>query len=123
MTVFYDHRNHLYARVSYSEAAGGRTLALVKAQSGALVDDVLAEVRVPPGDVDLRADLFDGSVLFSWRVGDGEYSSLGQAVDSSFMPDELVRGFTGQFVGMAAVDSVSRSQVARFTRFALTYEN
>lgn len=121
LTVFYDHRNHLFARVSYSERVRGRTLSVVQAVTGTPMDEVLAEIPIPAGDVELRADLSNGRVQFSWRVADSEFVEIGEPIDSSYMSDETVRGFTGQFVGMAAVDSSARSQVARFSSFGLRY--
>lgn len=123
LTVFYDHLNFLFARVSYSEVWQSQTIALVRARSQLAVDEVLVEMPISSGGVRLRAALVDGQARFQWRSGDEAQSwrSLGESVDTTFMSDEAIHGFTGQFVGVAVVDAVARRQGALISHFSLTY--
>ena len=50
-----------------------------------------------------------------------QFEPLGDVTDTTFMSDEVIRGFTGKFIGVTAVDSMSRRQVARYSAFSLTY--
>jgi xylan 1,4-beta-xylosidase len=121
LTVFYDHRNFLFARISYSETTASRSIAVVRARADETMDEVLGEMSLPDGELEIRVTLADGLAQFSWRASEPEWTPIGIAVDTSFMSDEVVRGFTGQFVGIAAVDAVARRRVATFGRFTLRY--
>ncbi|GAA1949143.1 glycoside hydrolase family 43 protein [Microbacterium aquimaris] len=121
MTLFYDDRNFLFARVSWSEQYESRTIALVRARTVDEFDEVLVEQPIPDGPVTVRLQVDQGLATFAWRPEAGAWHDLGGSVDSQFMSDDVIRGFTGQFIGMAVVDALGKSLEATFTDFAVRY--
>ncbi|MBP1805393.1 glycoside hydrolase family 43 protein [Rubellimicrobium aerolatum] len=77
-------------------------------------------VPVGPGPVELRVEVDGAAQRFLWRQG-GEWSQIGPVLDASVLSDEGGRGehgsFTGNFVGMFAMDLTGRAREARFRRF------
>jgi xylan 1,4-beta-xylosidase len=120
LTLFYDNRNFLYLRVSYSEDAGTRTIAVVRAATDLAVDDVIEELPLADGPIGLRLTMAAGRCSFSYGEG-GTWKSIAREVDSTYLSDDAIRGFTGQFVGVVASDAVRHCFEARFARFALKY--
>ncbi|MBH0023067.1 glycoside hydrolase family 43 protein [Salinibacterium sp. SWN248] len=121
LTVYYDIKNYVFARISWSEMENSRTIALVIARSGPGIDEVIGEVTIADGPVRLRAEITQGDLRFAWQMAGGQWSELGGVVGSQFMSDDAISGFTGQFVGVAAVDAANKSTIARVKSFGLTY--
>ena len=71
----------------------------------------------------IGADLDDGVVRF-WSAppaDSGNHHPLGPPLDTTFMSDEAVDGFTGTMVGLACVDGYRRDLEATFDYFDLRY--
>ena len=123
LVVLYDERNLLFARVYASESRGERVAAVLSVKAGVRTEHLDTRQRVPDGPIVLGADLDVGVVRFWWApAGEpGNRSPLGPALDSTFMSDEAVDGFTGTMVGLACVDGYRRDLEATFDYLELRY--
>ena len=123
LLVIYDDRNFLYARVYPSESLGARVAALVIVRSGVKTELLDTRQPLPAGPIVLGAELDVGVVRFWWAPADepSARSPLGGELDTTFMSDEAVDGFTGTLVGLACVDGFRRELVATFDHFELRH--
>ncbi len=123
LLVIYDDRNLLYARVYASESLGARVAALVMVRSGVKTELLDTRQPLPPGPIVLGAELDVGVVRFWWAPADdpSARSPLGGELDTTFMSDEAVDGFTGTLVGLACTDGFRRELVATFDHFELRH--
>lgn len=122
LSLFYDGAAHVSIRVGWSEGSRQKRIMLVRAHGGPSLDQVLAEAEAPLGEVELAVDIDAGTAQFSYRRSDqAGWTPLGESVLTDYMSDEARRGFTGQFVGVAVSDGLSRKCEATFRRFSLRY--
>jgi xylan 1,4-beta-xylosidase len=123
LVVIYDERNFLYARVYASESLGARVAAVVSVRSGVKTEHLDTRQPVPDGPIVLGGDLDVGVVRLWWAPADdpGDRRPLGPELDTTFMSDEAVDGFTGTLVGVACVDGYRRELVATFDHFELRH--
>ena len=123
LLVIYDERNLLYARLYASESLGARVAAVLHVESGVKTELLDTRQRLPEGPVVLGADLDVGVVRFWWAPADrpDDRTPLGPALDTTFMSDESVDGFSGTMVGLACVDGYRRDLEATFDYFELRH--
>jgi len=123
LVVIYDERNFLFARVYASESLGCRVAAMLSVEAGVKTEHLDTRQPLPDGPVVLGADLDTEVVRFWWAPGaaPADRRPLGPALDTTFMSDEAVDGFTGTLVGLACVDGYRRDLVATFDHFELRY--
>ena len=123
LVVIYDERNLLFARVYASESLGCRVAAVLSVEAGVRTEHLDTRQPLPDGPVVLGADLDVDVVRFWWAPADrpGDRHALGPALDSTFMSDEAVDGFTGTMVGLACVDGYRRDLEVTFDYFDLRY--
>jgi xylan 1,4-beta-xylosidase len=123
LLVIYDERNLLYARVYASESLGARVAAVLTVTSGVKTELLDTRQPLPDGPVLLGADLDVGVVRFWWASADEpeNRTSLGPELDTTFMSDESVDGFSGTMVGLACVDGYRRDLEATFDHFELRH--
>ena len=121
LVVLYDERNFLYARLYASESLGARVAAVLCVTSGVKTELLETRQPVPDGPIVLGADLDVGTVRFWWAPADepDDRAPLGPALDTTFMSDESVDGFSGTMVGLACVDGYRRDLEATFDYFEL----
>ena len=123
LVVIYDEGNFLYARVYVSESLGVRVAAVLSVKSGLKTELLDTRQPLPEGPVVLGGELDVGVVRFWWAPADDpdDRSPLGPALDTTFMSDESVDGFTGTMVGLACVDGYRRDLMATFDYFELRH--
>jgi xylan 1,4-beta-xylosidase len=123
LVVIYDERNFLYARIYASESMGARVAAVLSVKSGAKTELLDTRQPLPEGPVVIGGELDVGVVRFWWAPADDPQARapLGPALDTTFMSDESVDGFTGTMVGLACVDGYRRELVATFDYFDLRH--
>jgi xylan 1,4-beta-xylosidase len=124
LVVIYDERNFLYARIYASESMGARVAAVLSVKSGAKTELLDTRRPLPDGPIMIGGELDVGVVRFWWASADDPQARapLGPALDTTFMSDESVDGFTGTMVGLACVDGYRRELVATFDYFDLRHE-
>jgi xylan 1,4-beta-xylosidase len=123
LVVIYDERNLRFARVYASESLGCRVAAMLSVEAGVKTEHLDTRQPLPDGPILLGADLDVDVVRFWWAPGDApdDRRPLGPALDTTFMSDEAVDGFTGTMVGLACVDGYRRDLEATFDHFELRY--
>ena len=121
LVVIYDERNFLYARLYASESLGTRVAAVVSVESGVKTELLDTRQPVPDGPIVMGGEFDVGVVRFWWAPVDDhrDRRPLGPALDTTFMSDEAVDGFTGTLVGVACVDGYRRELEATFDHFLL----
>ena len=125
LVVIYDERNFFYARIYPSESLGARVAALLSVESGVKTELLDTRQPLPEGPIVLGGDLEAGVVRFWWAPADEPHDRrpLGPALDTTFMSDESVDGFTGTMVGLACVDGYRRDLEATFDYFELRHSD
>jgi xylan 1,4-beta-xylosidase len=123
LVVIYDERNFLYARIYASESMGARVAAVLSVKSGVKTELLDTRQPLPDGPIVMGGELDVGVVRFWWAPADDPQARapLGEALDTTFMSDESVDGFTGTMVGLACVDGYRRELVATFDYFHLRH--
>lgn len=112
------YNNHLfhYLYLSHDEEIG-RCLQIHSCDDGKSTFPLENEiVRVPVGELYLRA-VFDNACLqFSWSSNGTDFQPIGVPLDASILSDDYGNhwGFTGSFVGLACQDLTGGSQHADF---------
>ncbi|GHP13793.1 glycoside hydrolase 43 family protein [Lentilactobacillus fungorum] len=121
LTLYYDNRNWLFARIYYSETLGGTALAIMKGEKGNKDEYLLDRVSLPEGKAQICAQINYGTVQFEWRKqSSDDWQKLGPKIDISFMSDEQTGGFTGLMGGIGAFDAYRRESFADFNYFKIT---
>ena len=121
LTVFYDDANWVYLRIYASESLGCRALGILEAEGGRRIGHRDDRVPLPDGPIVLRAEIDNGSVLFSWHPPGEEPHRIGSGIDVSRLADEPLRGFTGTMVGITCQDAARRTATADFDFFRLVH--
>ena len=122
LAVYYNNRNYAYLRVTWNEDLQSRTLGLVVSHDAVKHEFPLEERALHDGAVHLRARISGGQLQFAARPDRGTWAENFPVVDITHLSDESAGGFTGTFVGMVAVDGLTRALPATFTHFALEHD-
>jgi len=121
LILYYNSTKYYYLSISANE--GQRELQLMVA-SPELEEAISVEViaLLPDGVIDLRADVDDDVLLFSWRLaGTAAWIAVSHRLDMTILSDEVtcpgLPNFTGAFVGMACQDLSGMATPADFAWF------
>ncbi|BAI98601.1 xylan 1,4-beta-xylosidase [Sphingobium sp. TA15] len=124
---YYNSTKFYYLCVSAED--GRRQLQLVSASpenpAGNSLDIMVD--ALPPGPIDLRADVDGDRLTFAWRAdGEADWHRLPDVHDASILSDEVtlpgLPNFTGAFIGMACQDLSGGGTPADFASFVYREE-
>nr|WP_321459805.1 glycoside hydrolase family 43 protein [uncultured Cohaesibacter sp.] len=125
LIAYYNRSKFHYLAISADEQ-GGRVLTIISC-NGAWPESSLTIALpepvaiAPEGAVRLGMDIDGVALQFRYAIGDGDWNTIGPALDASILSDEGGRGahgsFTGNFVGMAAYDLAGGDFTADFDHF------
>lgn len=121
LAIYYDIDNFAYLRSTYSEKRDSIVLGVSLARRGQGEDQLVDEVLIGPGPVDLRVDFDGGELAFSWRQESKSWGDIGGRIDASYLSDDVIHGFTGQHIAIGVADGVGHWVKARFRRLDVTY--
>ena len=128
LTAYYNRYQFHYLCLTRDDA--GRRVLDIQSCAGNWPDPVIdrplgSGLPVPDGPLRLGVDVDLAELQFRWATPEGNWQSIGPALDASALSDEAGQGehanFTGAFVGMAAQDHTGQALQADFTEFR--YEN
>jgi xylan 1,4-beta-xylosidase len=81
-------------------------------------DAFTAPVKIPPGRIELRAEVDCERLRFAYRIGTDAWNWLPEVFDASILSDEATApgapNFTGAFVGVACQDMSGTAHPADF---------
>jgi len=116
---YYNGAKFHYLAVTHDETLG-RVLQIFSRCSD-LADFFSAPVAVPPGPLELRAEIDFERLRFAWRVPGQAWNWLPQVLDASLVSDESgpvgLPNFTGAFLGLCAQDTAGTRHPAAFAWF------
>ncbi len=117
----YNEDNQFFANVYYDQYVDKHFASLIKVQNG--VSEHLSVEIEYKGEITFKVESDHGKAKFYYSLDGANFTQLGPEFDCTFLSDEGANplGFTGAFVGIAAVDMQSRGFFADFEYF--NYEN
>jgi xylan 1,4-beta-xylosidase len=124
--VTYYNRFKFHALVLTYEPSVGRVLTILSCPgtfpTGGLSYPLAQPVAVPEGPLRLQVRTHGAVQQFFWATVDGDPAAIGPELDAAVLSDEGGRGehgsFTGNFVGMIAVDISGSAREALFQSFS-----
>ncbi|MEI9886497.1 MAG: glycoside hydrolase family 43 protein [Rhizomicrobium sp.] len=121
LVCYYSGAKFHYLHVSHDEALGRHLRVMSALPDSPQADAFTAPIPLPPGRVQLRADVDYQRLYFSYRVDGGDWHRLPETFDASILSDEATApgnpNFTGAFVGMACQDMSGTAHPADFDYF------
>ena len=125
IALYYDNMNWLFFRIYFSETLGGPALGILHVENGNKSE--YPEYRMPAsGVLFLRLRIRGNSSRFFWSEDHENWHEFGSVFPTDHFSDEYSQfgEFTGTFVGLAAVDALTRSRQAVFdcVRYEITGE-
>jgi xylan 1,4-beta-xylosidase len=121
LVCYYNAAKFHYLYISHDESVGRHLRVMSALPDSHQADAFTAPVAVPDGPIELRVDVDNERLLFSWRVHEGAWITLPQIFDASIISDEATApgqpNFTGAFVGMACQDMSGAARPADFDWF------
>ena len=118
LIAYYDTENHYYLRISHDETLG-RNLNILGTNAAKSTEVLPQDVSIADeGEVQLKLTLKGAALQFYYRLGSGEWNSIGPVLDAKILSDDYHNlGFTGAFVGMCCQDITGRRISADFSEF------
>ncbi len=121
LVCYYSGAKFHYLHVSHDEALGRHLRVMSVLPDSPQADAFTAPIPLPPGPVQLRADIDYQRLYFSYRAQGGDWRRLPETFDASILSDEATApgnpNFTGAFVGMACQDTSGTCHPADFDYF------
>ncbi len=120
LVCLYDHMNHYFLRIYYSESFKSRCLGLMTSDNGRRDEYKEHRVAVPGLDrIYLRVSIKDKGMRFYYSSDGNAWSAIGPVFDATRLSDEYCKygEFTGAFVGLCVQDLHTRSKHADFDYF------
>ncbi|MEM8494580.1 MAG: glycoside hydrolase family 43 protein [Planctomycetota bacterium] len=120
LTAYYDTRSFYFLAITHDETVG-RCLALYGMDAGEYHEYHGQPIPLPDDSpCDLRLQLNQGELQFSYRHGGQAWTRVGPTLDASILSDEYAQelGFTGAFAGMACLDLAGTRRPADFDHFS-----
>lgn len=117
IALYYDNMNWLFFRIYFSETLGRPALGILHVENGNKSE--YPENRMPAsGVLFLRLRIRGNSSRFFWSEDHENWHDFGNVFPTDHFSDEYSQfgEFTGTFVGLAAVDALTRSRQAVFDR-------
>ena len=122
LVLYYNGAKFHYLHVSHGEEAGRHIRVMSALPDAPMADAFTPPIPLPPGPVELRAELDRERLLFAFRPGgDPDWTWLPELFDASILSDEATApglpNFTGAFAGIACQDLAGTGRAADFDWF------
>jgi xylan 1,4-beta-xylosidase len=122
LVCYYNAAKFHYLMVTHDETLGRCLQVMSALPDSPQADAFTAAIALPPGPVDLRAEIDFERLRFAFRpAGAPDWTWLPQVFDASILSDEAAApgtaNFTGAFVGMACQDTSGAGHAADFAHF------
>jgi xylan 1,4-beta-xylosidase len=122
LVCYYNAAKFHYLHVSHDEAVGRHLRVMSALPDSPQADAFTAPIPIPPGRIELRADVDYERLRFAFRpAGEGAWAWLPEIFDASILSDEAsapgLPNFTGAFVGLACQDMAGTARPADFDWF------
>jgi xylan 1,4-beta-xylosidase len=121
LVCYYNSAKFHYLHVTHDEEHGRHLRVMSCTPDSPQSDAFTAPVKIPPGRIELRAEVDHERLRFAYRVGGGEWRFLPELFDASILSDEATApgapNFTGAFVGLACQDMSGTALPADFDWF------
>ncbi len=120
LVLYYNASKFHYLYVSHDEGLGKCVRAMSALPDQVSGDAFTAPIAVPPGAIELRAEIDFERLRFAWRGPEGEWQWLPD-LDASILSDEAsapgLPNFTGAFAGICCQDLSGQGHPADFGWF------
>ncbi|HEX4736808.1 MAG TPA: glycoside hydrolase family 43 protein [Allosphingosinicella sp.] len=122
LVLYYNGAKFHYLHVGHDEDVGRHIRVMSALPDTPMADAFTPLIKLPPGPVELRAELDDERLLFAFRLeGQSGWTWLPELFDASILSDEATApglpNFTGAFAGMACQDLAGTGRPADFDWF------
>lgn len=122
LVLYYNGAKFHYLHVSHDEEIGRHIRVMSALPDAPMADAFTPLVPLPPGPVELRAELDDERLFFAFRPdGQSDWTWLPELFDASILSDEATApglpNFTGAFSGVACQDLAGTGRQADFDWF------
>jgi xylan 1,4-beta-xylosidase len=122
LVLYYNGAKFHYLHVSHDDEVGRHIRIMSALPDAPMADAFTPLIPLPPGPVELRAELDDERLLFAFRAeGQSDWTWLPELFDASILSDEATApslpNFTGAFTGMACQDLAGTGRPADFDWF------
>jgi xylan 1,4-beta-xylosidase len=121
LVCYYNSSKFHYLHVSHDEEKGRHLRVMTCTPDSPQSDAFTAPIPIPPGRIELRAEVDQERLRFAYRLGGGAWNWLPELFDASILSDEATApgapNFTGAFVGMACQDVSGTAHPADFDFF------
>jgi xylan 1,4-beta-xylosidase len=121
LVCYYNSSKFHYLHVTHDEEHGRHVRVMSCIPDLPQSDFFTAPITIPPGRIELRAEVDYERLRFAFRVADQEWTWLPELFDASALSDECTgpgaANFTGAFVGVACQDLSGTSHPADFDYF------
>ena len=121
LVCYYNSSKFHYLHVSHDEEHGRHVRVMSCVPDLPQSDFFTAPIPIPPGRIELRAEVDYERLRFAYRMGGQAWNWLPELFDASALSDECTgpgsANFTGAFVGMACQDMSGTAHPADFDYF------
>jgi xylan 1,4-beta-xylosidase len=118
LVCYYNSAKFLYLHVAHDEEHGRHLRVMTCTPDSPQSDAFTAPVKIPPGRIELRAEVDCERLRFAYRIGTDAWNWLPEVFDASILSDEATApgapNFTGAFVGVACQDMSGTAHPADF---------
>jgi xylan 1,4-beta-xylosidase len=115
---YYNSAKFHYLHVTHDEEHGRHLRVMTCTPDSPQSDAFTAPVKIPPGRIELRAEVDCERLRFAYRIGTDAWNWLPEVFDASILSDEATApgapNFTGAFVGVACQDMSGTAHPADF---------
>jgi xylan 1,4-beta-xylosidase len=118
LVCYYNSAKFHYLHVTHDEEHGRHLRVMTCTPDSPQSDAFTAPVKIPPGRIELRAEVDCERLRFAYRIGTDAWNWLPEVFDASILSDEATApgapNFTGAFVGVACQDMSGTAHPADF---------
>jgi xylan 1,4-beta-xylosidase len=118
LVCYYNSAKFHYLHVAHDEEHGRHLRVMTCTPDSPQSDAFTAPVKIPPGRIELRAEVDCERLRFAYRIGTDAWNWLPEVFDASILSDEATApgapNFTGAFVGVACQDMSGTAHPADF---------
>jgi xylan 1,4-beta-xylosidase len=118
--LYYDNFDYIMLRKTWYEEKHQAVLDMVQVSNGVRIELPGTRVSCLEGVVDLCLLVENNMVTFRYRIGNGCWETIGDAMDLTVLSDEFCKAgeFTGTSVGFFNVDAMLHRNTAIFTQIS-----
>ena len=118
LVCYYNSAKFHYLHVTHDEEHGRHLRVMTCTPESPQSDAFTPPVKIPPGRIELRAEVDCERLRFAYRIGTDAWNWLPEVFDASILSDEATApgapNFTGAFVGVACQDMSGTAHPADF---------